>query len=107
VIPHPMADQGQSALVAHMAERADRSRKRGRKRVPQDNRVLPRTAEQLIRRIVRATADGTGTWAEANNEVARALHVDRSTANWWHLGVREDSLRDRLVATWGQSRKAG
>ncbi len=79
MIPQPVAGQDSTGLVTHMAERVDRLRKRGRKRVRQDNCVLPRTAEQLIRRIGKATADGSETWAEANNEVARALHVDRST----------------------------
>ncbi len=77
--PQLVADREGTGLVEHMAERVDRSRKHGRKRLPQDNCVLPHTAEQLIRRIVKATADGSRTWAEANNEVARSLHVDRST----------------------------
>lgn len=78
--PQLVADREETGLVEHMAEqRVDRSRKRGKKRLPQGNCVLPRTAEQLIRGIVKATADGSRTWAEANNEVARSLHVDRST----------------------------
>lgn len=74
-----LSDREEMGLAAFMEERVARSHKRGRKRLPQDNYVLPRTAEQLIRRIVKATEDGSETWAEANNEVARSLHVDRST----------------------------
>lgn len=76
---HRISDREEIRLAAFLEDRVERSHRRDRKRIPRDSCVLRSTAEQLIRRIVKAAADRSETWVEANNEAAQALHLDGST----------------------------
>lgn len=99
-----ISDREEIGLAAFIEERVDRSRKPGRKRAPRGECVLPRTAEHLIRRIVKATAGGSETWAEANDEVARALHVDRSTVVRMVRRLCEVGILDPVATKGGRGR---
>jgi len=91
-------------LLEFLDKRVTPFHKKESKPQPIARRKLSRNARRLIRRILAQTRDENPVWCEGNEDVAKALNIDRSTVVRIVKRLRQSSFLQPVDTTGGRGR---